>query len=139
MISLRLRLLCIIPAFFAFSVAACARCVNEVLGEATSSTTGWKAVTFLRTCGAMSSYTAGLTIIPANEKLPSDIANVLAFGDTTAPGTDGRILKSIHATWVAKDTLLVTYDARAQVGLQVTVFRGVHVRYSLESETSKQR
>jgi hypothetical protein len=85
----------------------------------------------------MSSYSAGVAIIPAKQTFSNDLPNVFAFNDTTAPGTDGHILKSIETSWVGKDTLLVRYDARAQVGLQVTVFEGVHVRYSQMSVDRK--
>jgi hypothetical protein len=80
----------------------------------------------------VSPYTAGLTIIAAGETIPRSNGNVLTLSDTTPPlgRTGGQILKSIRATWIAKDTLLVTYDPRARVVQKVVVFNTIQIRYA---------
>ena len=96
-----------------------------------------KAVTFLRNCGVLSSYSAGVSVIPLDQDLPSADANVLAFDDTIR--TDGRVLKSLSVAWSARDMLIVTHDPRARIVTQASVVRMVRIRYLTPDPEQRRR
>ena len=93
-------------------------CGNDDLVETVSPNGQLKAVTFRRHCGATTSYSTGVSILPARHKLPNKSGNV--FTADQEP--------SISVRWIDDRTLSISGDTQTHY-LHLTEFRGVRITY----------
>ena len=100
-------------------LAGCSLCGNEIGYEEKSPNGQLKAVAFERDCGATTSFSTHISILPTNQKLPNEGGNVwVAKGDL-----------KVRLRWEANDRIVVTYPTDARIIMKQEKRSGVSIRY----------
>jgi len=105
-------------------------CGDEVTGRAISPDGKWLAAVLVRNCGATTDFVTHVTIVEAKDE-PDDSGDVLVAEAGGAPQAP-KGGPEIRLRWLGPDRLLVGYDARAEVFLQVVRRRGLTIDYRSE-------
>jgi hypothetical protein len=93
-------------------------CDNDKVVETFSPNGQFKAVTFRRNCGATTSYSTHVSILPASSKLPNEAGNVFIAKHEPA----------ITLRWIDDRHLSVTAEKESPF-LQVADFEGIRITY----------
>ena len=100
-------------------LAGCETCVNEVYSQVQSPDGDKIAVLYERGCGATVEFNSQLSILPANDQVPTDSGNVAIFS--------GR--KSIAVEWVSDTELRIHAASGERSFKSVKKFLEVDVLY----------
>lgn len=95
-----------------------ARCANDQIVEAVSPNGRVKAVTFRRSCGATTGFSAHVSILPASLRLPDEPGNVFVTDDEPA----------VTVRWADDRHLTISGHTRTQF-LRLDEFQGVKISY----------
>lgn len=102
--------------FFAFPEDFC---TNDNLRESVSPNATIKAVLFRRDCGATTTYSTQVSILPVSRKLPNESGNVyVAGGEPT-----------VIVRWIDDRHLSISGGGAATVFKHLSVFAGVQITY----------
>jgi hypothetical protein len=105
-------------------------CANTKIAEVVSPDQSRNAVVFSRDCGATTSISLQLSIIPVNPKLPNEGGNVLVIAtDRTASELRSHRSQEIEPSWVGPRRLLVRYALGAQTYQMAHSVDGVEIEY----------
>ena len=106
-------------------------CRYDVLSRTPSPDGRQDVVTYVSSCGAMVSSRWGVALVPVGANVTTDNqARILHYADSTrGPGSS---LRPATATWRPDGTLEVSYDARADVIIKLTVMSRIPVVYHVE-------
>ncbi len=107
-------------------------CGNKLLEEVPSPEGGHKAVAFERNCGATTSFSTQVSVLPADSGKPQDPGNVFS-ADTNrgaAPAGPGGG-PEVRLEWVTDDKLIVAHHPLARVSRHKTPPEGVAVEYRI--------
>ena len=101
-------------------------CENTILAESPSPGANQQAVIFDRSCGATTGFSWQVSVLAAQEKLPSS-----SGGNVFVADSDHGAVKemTVTARWVSRDQLVIRYPARARVFKKEVQARGVAVVY----------
>ena len=113
-VALALTLYCALPDL----------CENEQLSASTSPNEEYEAVTFRRNCGATTSYSVQVSVIPSGGELPNESGNVVVFREYLVPGI----------RWSTPRELEVSYPSHADAGRVDKMTNDVSVVYSPVTE-----
>ena len=102
--------------FFAFPSDLCA---NDNLRETLSPNGALKAVLFRRDCGATTSYSTQLSILPASRKLPNEAGNVFVVGGEP----------SVVVRWLDDTHLNISVGLATTAFKHLSTFNGVQIHY----------
>lgn len=95
-------------------------CGNDHAQEFPSPTGALKAVVFRRDCGATTSFTMNVSILPAGQALPNQPGNVFVKDDDTPPTVrwidDSHLL--ISETWPGKILMSKSVLGKVQISYQ---------------------
>lgn len=94
-------------------------CGNDLAQEFPSPTGALKAVVFRRDCGATTSFTMNVSILPAGQALPNDAGNVFVKDDDTAP----------TVRWIDETHLLISDTWPGKIFLSQPVLGKVQISY----------
>lgn len=94
-------------------------CANDNLAETVSPNGQLKAVTFRRDCGATTTYSTHVSILPVSRKLPNEAGNV--FAQSREP--------MIIVRWLDDHHLSISGGGAGTAHLHLTDFRGVRITY----------
>jgi hypothetical protein len=94
-------------------------CANDKLVETVSPNGQLKAVTFRRDCGATTSYSTHVSILPASRKLPNEAGNV--FVQSREP--------MVVVRWLDDQHLRISGGGASTSFVHLTDFRGVRIIY----------
>lgn len=74
----------------------------------------------MRTCGALTKYSFGVSVLPARQRLGPTPANVFSAVAPTNMTLDSGTMRSVvRAAWLTDDSLSVEHDERLLVTLSV--------------------
>lgn len=106
-------------------------CDYLVAAEETRPGGDLKASVFSAACGFNVSINTGVSILPAGKQPPgkADVFAVI-FGNGGEKTSVGGPM--VTATWISRDTLLITYGKSAMVKKQAHAFEGIVIRYRVE-------
>jgi hypothetical protein len=91
-------------------------CGNEIVEELSSPNKNFKAVIFIRDCGATTGYSTQLSIIGNSANLDDEGGNVLIMSDKTRYGlTSENGGAKVKATWTSDSTMTIYLDKRTEV------------------------
>jgi hypothetical protein len=102
-------------------------CGDEMTGRAVSPDGKWLAAVLVRNCGATTDFVTHVIIVEAGDK-PDDSGDVFVAQAGAAPQAP-KGGPEIRIRWLGPDRLLVGYDSRAEVFLQVVRRRGLTFDY----------
>jgi len=113
-------------------------CGNELIAADSSPNHRYKAIVFVRNCGATTTFGTHVSIIEQNENLSNDdVGNILAIDASCCADPRSRTVprNSIGgpvamARWNGPDTLAVTYAGGIRVFRQTLVYRTIRVVYT---------
>ena len=94
-------------------------CANDNLAETVSPNGQLKAVTFRRDCGATTTYSTHVSILPVSRKLPNEAGNV--FAQSREP--------MVIVRWFDDHHLSISGGGAGTAHLHLTDFRGVRITY----------
>ncbi len=94
-------------------------CANEPIATEVSPDGTLKAVLFRRNCGATTSYSTQLSIIPAKRSLPNEPGNIFV--------QRGEATVAIH--WIDAHPLRVSGAGAGTASLQLADYRGIQITY----------
>ncbi|HYG98651.1 MAG TPA: hypothetical protein VD837_05925 [Terriglobales bacterium] len=101
-------------------------CTNDVLSETASPDHRYKAVVFIRDCGATMDYSAQVSIIKYDEKLRNaDLGNSFV-----SDSDHGAVMPSANVQWQSPKSLIINYPGRARTFFTKTKFEDISVKYN---------
>ena len=115
-----------------FSVVGCGLCDDEVVQEIEAPEGGaFKALVFVRNCGATTDYASSVCLVSPNAKSPQGNAIVFTADSNhgAAPSLPNGALP-IAVVWVDSSHLRLIYDSRVRVFRSERLFSGIHIEYS---------
>ncbi len=107
-------------------------CRNRIFSDVYSPNNKLKAVLFQRDCGATTSFSSQVAILPADKKLPNQVGNIF-----TADSNHGLAISGfgggpkIEIFWVSDSELLIKRESRAKVFYSIPLFENVKIRYEI--------
>ena len=125
--------------FFAPQVAGLTGfCSNEILAESHSPTGNSTAVVFRRSCGATTTTGTNVSIRSHWQPNPLGSGNLFlaVWSDSIAYQDPALVSPEAEVVWMNERTLVLTYDAQAEVWLQKPSVRGVIVTYRKRGEAA---
>ncbi len=108
-------------------------CDNIPLATATSPSGHLKAVVFVRSCGATTTFATHVSVLDPDEELGEWAGNVFA-ADAPHPSTVARNPSGgpdVRIAWKGSDTLVITYAAGSRLIRQVAIERTLAVQYDV--------
>jgi hypothetical protein len=113
-------------------------CGNELIAADTAPSRRYKAIVFVRNCGATTTFGTHVSIVERDAQLHDDeVGNVLAIDATCCLDPRSRVLPRnsiggpVAATrWIGSDTLSVTYASGVRVFRQTLVYREIPIVYA---------
>jgi hypothetical protein len=105
-------------------------CGNELLSRLPSPDGAQDAVIYERDCGATTDFSTQVTLLTSGAPLPETPSPIVVIDSDhgRAPrGPGGGPV--IEAIWIAPDSLVLRFDARARVFVQQTMAGRVVIRY----------
>ena len=94
-------------------------CGNDIVAENVSPNGQLKAITFRRDCGATTSYSIQVSILPTARKLPNEGGNILVLKDDPA----------LVVHWVDDHHLRISGGGASTSFLRLTDFHNIHIDY----------
>jgi len=114
---------------FILTLAACLvlnPCENKIIERISAPKDPWEAVVFERDCGATTSTSIQVSILPLGGRLPNDGGNVFVADRIT-----GNPKAQVHVHWLSNRHVEVTYPAGARVFKSEAQIRHVRITYKL--------
>ena len=113
-------------------------CGNELIASDTAPSRRYKAIVFVRNCGATTTFGTHVSIVDRDAQLDNDeVGNVLAIDATCCLDPRSRVLPRnsvggpvATTRWIGSDTLAVTYASGVRVFRQTLVYWGVPIVYA---------
>jgi len=113
-------------------------CGNELIAADSSPNHRYKAIVFVRNCGATTTFGTHVSIVEQNENLSNDdVGNILAIDASCCVDPRSRTVPRnsvggpvAMARWNGSDTLAVTYAGGIRVFRQTLVYRTIRVVYT---------
>jgi hypothetical protein len=93
-------------------------CVNKIEREVASPKRTHKVIQFGRDCGATTSSSTQLSIIPVSASLPDESGNIFIAGQD-----------SLQVCWLSEKEILIKYPAGAEIFKRDTLYNGFEIRY----------
>ena len=94
-------------------------CANTDLRESISPNGALKTVLFVRDCGATTSYSTQVSILPVSDHLPNEAGNVFILGDKSA----------VVVRWIDDRHINISSDGAATIFKRLTNFNGIMVTF----------
>ena len=94
-------------------------CANDNLRESISPNGALKAVLFRRDCGATTSYSTQVSILPASHQLPNEAGNVFVVSGEPI----------VVVRWIDDQHLSISGGGASTAFVHLTDFRGVRITY----------
>jgi len=106
-------------------------CGNQIVTEQVSPNKKYKAVVYVRDCGATTGFSTQVSILRNNKKLRDDESgNVLTLSDhyygqykNYYGGAEVKVM------WITNNKLLVHFDSKAEAGIKKNKIDGIEVAY----------
>jgi len=125
-------------ASMALRAFAAGWCGNELTAADSSPNHRYKAIVFVRNCGATTTFGTHVSIVEQNEKLSDDdVGNILAIDAACCADPRSRTVPRnsvggpvATARWNGPDTLAVTYAGGIRIFRQTLVYRTIRVVYA---------
>ncbi|HWB85680.1 MAG TPA: hypothetical protein VG675_16165 [Bryobacteraceae bacterium] len=111
-------------------LTGCGLCSNQIVKEVPSPDGTKKAIIFVRDCGATTGFSTDVSVINANETLPSSAGNVF-IADANHGGVPlaKNNALDVNAVWTSANRLVIHYPAGARNFLQDPARAGVAIQY----------
>jgi hypothetical protein len=122
------------------SLSGCGLCANSIIVEKTSPNKQWKAISFVRNCGATTWFVTYVSVIRSDKALPGGKGNVLCIDDNDGK-THGLIVSPkgeipLTLEWKSDRLLFVGYPARANILSSEQEVHGIRIMYQPISPVS---
>lgn len=105
-------------------------CANTALSEATSPNGTYKAIVFVRDCGAATDYSTQVALLETDKTLEDEGGNVFVAdnGHGNAPiGKNNGLF--VEASWISNSLLRIEHDSRVRIFKTEALMHGVKIEY----------
>jgi hypothetical protein len=100
-------------------------CGNEVLSWVVAPDGKTEAVVFRRDCGATTSYSEQVSVVPRGSSFPTGGGNIFVSDDESR--TPGGV--AVKVEWLSPTDLEITYDGRARIYKKLQSKGPIHIDY----------
>jgi hypothetical protein len=101
-------------------------CGNTVLAESRSPDGQWKAIVFLRSCGATTDVSTQVSILRGSDDLPNESGNVCAVG----------VFPKVELQWQNERALIIRHHAGAKIFPVTQTLQGINIKYEVLTEAA---
>jgi len=115
-----------ILAYLFFELSNFDPCENDVIQQIQSPDGQSKVVIFERGCGATTSTSTQVSILPTGSDLPDEVGNIFITDSNHGAAPRGP---EISAEWLNRQGLKIIYDRRAAVFTKIKRFKNVTITY----------
>jgi hypothetical protein len=107
-------------------------CANQIVDIKISPDKNFRAVTFIRDCGATTGFSTQLSIIKATDTFDKsdEKGNTLIMSDKIGDGLmDENGGAKIMANWTEDNKLVILYDSRTETAKRETEYKDIKIEY----------
>lgn len=117
--------------YFGLRLLTAASCDNELLSETVSPDHEYKAVVFVRNCGATSAYSTQVSVLKTGDFVGNDAGNAFTSDGNHGIAADGPGGGPVvRAKWTARRNIMIEHDSDARVFHAEPVVGEVNVTYT---------
>lgn len=106
-------------------------CANQILSEKTSPDLKYKAIVFMRNCGATTGYSLQISILEKESEIKNQTGNILILDDSYIDLNQQKTTLNYH--WQDNNNLKFYLDAKTKVYLQEAKYGSIFIHiYNLQ-------
>lgn len=104
-------------------------CENKLFDEKSNFQNNYKAILFVRNCGASTGFSKQLSIIEFDDKLNNDTGNIFISDNNHGNAKSDSFGPIIEINWIDNKTLKVSYSKNIRVFKKEFIFKNIKIIY----------
>ncbi len=101
-------------------------CANEIVSEKISLDLKYKAIVFIRDCGATTNYSLQVSILPKQDSLENSTGNILILDESYIDFENHKT--TLEYDWKKDNSLSIQIDPKTKIYYQVDQYKDIRIQ-----------